>query len=357
MFPIHIFHVSFKLGGGMERYARDLSNAFARMGHPVTVHAQHVDRSIPTHPNLSVLQIPVLPRTKKLRSFPYYRAIERIRPGLDGLKISFSCAKSEDLVVCGGTHKGYLTQARKPWLPLNLLQIWMENRIYRFAGGIISHSRLCRDDLIRLYQEDPGKITVLHPPIGPEFSVGTSSNRRELLRRMGVPDDKIVFVFPSTGHRRKGLGPISDAMRSVEDKAVLVVAGKPRAYGRTSRSVIYAGYVADMPSLYRAADYTILGSSYEPFGMVGPESILCGTPLVFDKRIGCLEVVPSNAAIKFSVNSQDSIRAALSEAVGARNRHQLPPGPPHWESDYDPSIDNHARRVLEAGRRAQRAKR
>ncbi len=40
-----------------------------------------------------------------------------------------------------------------------------------------------------------------------------------------------------------------------------------------------------MPELYQAADFTIsLHCQYEPFGLVGLESILSGTPVILGKH-------------------------------------------------------------------------
>ena len=36
-----------------------------------------------------------------------------------------------------------------------------------------------------------------------------------------------------------------------------------------------------MSELYNAVDFTILASYYEAFGLVGVESILCGTKIIF----------------------------------------------------------------------------
>ena len=54
-----------------------------------------------------------------------------------------------------------------------------------------------------------------------------------------------------------------------------------------------------MPELYQAADFTIMASQYEPFGLIGLESILSGTPVIFSENMGCLEVLKTNLAIHF----------------------------------------------------------
>ncbi|WP_204274472.1 glycosyltransferase, partial [Stenotrophomonas maltophilia] len=69
----------------------------------------------------------------------------------------------------------------------------------------------------------------------------------------------------------------------------LVVIGRP--VSSSSPNIRYLGYRKDIENVYRAADYTILASHYEPFGLIGVESVLCGTPAVLAANIACTEVI------------------------------------------------------------------
>jgi hypothetical protein len=60
---------------------------------------------------------------------------------------------------------------------------------------------------------------------------------------------------------------IEAALRDLDLPVVVAVAGRPPE--RTSQRLRYIGYVNAIEDGYRAADYTILASSYEPFGLVG----------------------------------------------------------------------------------------
>ena len=51
------------------------------------------------------------------------------------------------------------------------------------------------------------------------------------------------------------------------------------------KNVVGLGFCTDMPELYRAADFTIMASLYEPFGLVGVESVLCGTRVVLSDNM------------------------------------------------------------------------
>jgi glycosyltransferase involved in cell wall biosynthesis len=106
------------------------------------------------------------------------------------------------------------------------------------------------------------------------------------------------------------------------------------------------GYVRDMPQAYHAADFTILGSLYEPFGLVGPESIRCGTRLIFEERIGCLPAINPGFVLKFSVHDPASIQHAVAQAIELAHScaHHLER--PEDALAYDPSPTAHARALL-----------
>lgn len=166
-------------------------------------------------------------------------------------------------------------------------------------------------------------------------------------RKLGLPTDKTVFLFPSTGHRRKGLGPVIEAMRAFAPHLILAVAGKPPRRFNVP-FVQYLGYLNDMIPAYTAADFTILGSYYEPFGLVGIESVLTGTRLVFEQGAGCLEVVGSEAVIRFSVWQPDTIAGAIQSALelARTGNHRI--ADPHAALTYDPSVQAHVSLVLAA---------
>ena len=74
-----------------------------------------------------------------------------------------------------------------------------------------------------------------------------------------------------------------------------MVAGRP--IDETGPNIHYLGYRSDIEDVYRAVDFTILASTYEPFGLVGVESVLCGTPvLVADGRDDIIDP-PQNSSL------------------------------------------------------------
>jgi glycosyltransferase involved in cell wall biosynthesis len=345
--PIHVFHHSFCRSGGKERYAIALAVALKQLDFPVVFHALNGDRTLAVSLgiDLRLLQVPRIPR--KLESFQFFRQVEKLRHQVQGLQITLSRARVRDVLVSGGTHLGFLERARKWTDPFDLLEIWMERQAYREPRLIVAHSDLLATDLTTKYHVPARKVRTLYAPVDERFHVpGNAPPRQALRRRFGWPENRTVFLFPSMGHGRKGLQVIGKALSYFPDRVLLAVAGKP-APGDWP-FVKSMGYIEDMAAAYRAADFTILASSYEPFGLVGPESILCGTRLVFEENVGCLPAIKPENVFPFSVWDPVSVREAVSRALtlAASGKHHIEQ--PLRGLKYDPDPVAHARAILDA---------
>lgn len=350
---IHLFHHTFAKGGGMERYALDISQGMVSAGRKVIFHCYKLDAALAAETGIEARKYPVMRFPRKLQDYRFFCKIAAVAPALEGTQISLCRLKVRDAVTCGGTHKGFLSKMGKFTGPFDMLQIWMEREGYQAAKQVVAHSRLCGGEIAELYGISKDKIAVLHPPVSAQFSLQKSQfERLHIRRKFGLPDNKTVLLFPSTGHKRKGLGPVIEALGGYSDRIVLAVAGNP--LGKfTAPFVRHLGYVDDMRNAYAAADFTMLGSFYEPFGLVGIESILSGTKLVFEKKAGCVEVLKPDAAFTFSVHDPGSIRKAVDAAIKQAKEWQHFITDPRAVLSYDHGVAHHVKELLQlAGERA-----
>ncbi len=204
------------------------------------------------------------------------------------------------------THKAETSKDR--------MQIKLERAHYQSARLIVAHSRAMQTELIDDYGVAPAKIRVIYPPAAAQRFAPVSAAQRSALRhKLGWPDDRIVFAFPSSSHERKGLPALARFFESTDLPVMLAVVGRPLP--RTWRNVQYFGYHADIEQIYQAADFTVLASSYEPFGLVGIESVLCGTPVLLANGIGSTEVLDDAAQINFAADDAAGLARAVATAV------------------------------------------
>lgn len=324
----------FGKGGGFERYALDLARGLISAGERPAVFARRFDAEYPEYDAVERHTIPVRWLPGKLRDAAFSWGMRHAHRHCDVL-IGCNRVAGADLAICGGTHRGYLQAAGKTPTSSDRRQIALETRHYQQARRVVAHSGLMVRELESLYELPADTIRLLYPPVDTDrFSPVDATARAALRRRYGFGDET-VFLFPSSDHRRKGLDLLAEATLAAGSNAVLAVAG--RTIGAQRPQVREMGYVTEMADLYRAADFTVLASNYEPFGLVGIESVLCGTPVVMADNIGCLEVMDDIVARRFSLADPASATRAFADAASRPGRL----ADPLAHLSYDPILARH----------------
>jgi glycosyltransferase involved in cell wall biosynthesis len=312
-----------KLSGGLERYALDLIRGLNAAGFtgerkPVFF-GRKIDPSQPESQMVDARRINVSFLPSRLRDTYYNWALKRARKKARvDLLIGCNRVESSEIAVCGGTHIGFLAATGRRERRSDSRQIVLERLQYQQASVIVAHSDMMRDELRSLYGVADSKIRVVYPPVdGARFSPVPDEKRSELRKLFGFADHETVLLFPSSSHERKGLPLIEAALRDSGLPVVVAVAGRPPA--QTSGQLRYIGYAKNIEDAYRAADFTVLASKYEPFGLVGIESVMCGTPVIFPTSVGCCSAIADSAKFTFKPGDADGLRQAIQRALDAKN--------------------------------------
>ena len=209
----------------------------------------------------------------------------------------------------------------------------------------MAHSQLMQRELLDLYRIPPEKIRVVHPPADTARFYPQPESIAATRAQYGFADDETVFLFPSTGHKRKGLDLLAAFFEQTALPVKLAVAGSPLP--RPMKNVLELGFCKNMPELYRAADYTVMASMYEPFGLVGVESVLCGTRVVLADNMGCCEVLNDSAGFFFSRQNPQTLASCIEKAVNlkAAGLHKL--ADPKQALSYNPTLPHHIRQLFQ----------
>ncbi|WP_322042987.1 glycosyltransferase family 4 protein [Paraburkholderia sp. J67] len=337
-----------KHSGGLERYAMDLVQGLAAHGMRPAFFARKFDPSLGEYAQVEPhrINVSLLPGKLRDRWFSWRLAALRRRARVDVL-IGCNRVDSSEIAICGGTHRGFLRATGRELRGSDQRQIELESRQYAQSRVIVAHSDLMRDELLELYGVDDAKIRVLCPPVdGARFSPVDDAARAALRKQYGFGEHETVLLFPSSSHERKGLPLIQSVVEALDLPVVVAVAGRPPE--RASQRVRYIGYVKDLENVYRAADFTILASKYEPFGLVGIESVMCGTPVIFSSNIGCCDAIDDDAKYVFRPDDAAGLRRMLEAAVAARGRRiEAAAGPgAHPAIRYDASVAAHIDALL-----------
>lgn len=327
----------------MESYTFDLIRAFSSPNRHIHVYATKFDTTLPEYAQIDPQLINQKHTPKKLRPFFFTHQLQKYRQANEQL-ISCNPSDHADIFICGGTHLGHVHNiCREPTLInklLDKLTIHRNRTNYRTAKSIMAHSALMARELTEFYGVPSEKIRVVYPPADTErFSPASPKEIAAIRARYGFKDYETVFLFPSTGHKRKGFGMLADFFTQTDLPVKLAIAGSPLP--RPMKNIIELGFCKNMPELYRAADYTIMASLYEPFGLVGVESILSGTRVVLADNIGCTEVMNDQAGFFFSRANPETLADAIQKAVALKEsgKHKL--ANPSQALTYNPSLHEH----------------
>jgi len=83
-----------------------------------------------------------------------------------------------------------------------------------------------------------------------------------------------------------------------------------------------------------------------PFGLVGVESVLCGTPIVVADNVGCAEVVRDAGSLRFALADAASFERAIREAIDRWRRGTHRVADPHAALSYYPGVQTHLDALL-----------
>lgn len=207
---------------------------------------------------------------------------------------------------------------------------WSTRWNARQAVAVLADSQATKDDLVRAYGIDEGKIRVVYlgrdEALGPVRAVDELAAVRE---RYGIRGRYLLYV--GTLQPRKNLARVIEAFGRLAAAAEmadvqLVLAGRRgwlyddlfalvARLGLAGR-VLFPGYVADadLPALLSAALAFVFPSLYEGFGIPVLEAGACEVPVI-TSNTSSLPEVAGDAALLVDPHDVDAIAEAMYRLV------------------------------------------
>ncbi len=325
----------------MEAYMLALINGFLAAGDEVHVFTYDVDRRLAAGLNCTVHQSHLffLPRRWKKYCFLFWLNKKFNRKEYD-LSLALTRTAAAQVAVVGGVHPAFVARRANTTYLLRRFHDWMETRFeqYMFALSpvILAHSKNIAGEITTYYPNvDTGKIVVRYPPVDTDFFVPVTGEALQQVRiKYHIDPGRMTLLFPSKGHRRKGLQELLAAFALLEHKELdrkeldhreyelLVVGEKLRGFHDIPANVRYLGYIDNLSGLYSAVDYTVLPSRYEPFGLAVVESLHCGTPVLVSRQVGACEILSPREGVIV----ENSTAATLAETICQLKKNRVEPG-------------------------------
>ena len=344
-------------GAGVARYTRSLVGALARLdrsnryslfyankGLPRGTHEEAQARALmKTHPNFRGVAVPVSVREM-------FAVWQRLRLPLPVDLFTGRCdvlhspdfvspphRTGADVITVHDLSFLVVPECAEPKLA-GFLSKSVPGAVRR-ADRIVAVSEQTKRDLVRLMGVPEEKVTTVYNGVDERFRVegrkgkGAEEAERAALRhKLGLPERFVLHV--GTLEPRKNLVRLiagyEQAVGGGEDVA-LVLAGRKgwlyepivaaaervnRGSGATGARVVLVDYVYDddLPLLYRMAEVFAYPSLYEGFGLPVAEAMSCGTPVLVS-RDGALAEVVGEAGVVVDALAVESIGEGLARLL------------------------------------------
>lgn len=209
----------------------------------------------------------------------------------------------------------------------------------RWANKLVAVSQNTKNDLVRLYDLDPGKITVIYEGVDEAYFRALPPAEKERIKKKFKIDSDFIYYVGSLEPRKNLIGAVRSLnyLRSVKPdqfgKIRLVISGgKSWLAGplfaeikklHLERQVIITGPVSeeDKIALLSTAKLFIFPSWYEGFGLPVLEAMAAGCPVVTSNRSSLPEVA-DEAAILVDPARQDELNCAVEKILASSSLAQ-----------------------------------
>ena len=165
--------------------------------------------------------------------------------------------------------------------------------------AVIAVSNKVKEEIERHYGVESRKIVVLAPGVDTElFHPRHRDEVRPAVRgRLRLAPDDFVVAFVGGDYRLKGLVPLLESVRVAQAPVNVLAIGVTAdaalrglvAREGLVRRVRFLGNVADIASLYAAADCFVLPTRYDTFSLATLEAMASGLPVIVSRAAGVSE--------------------------------------------------------------------
>jgi len=210
-------------------------------------------------------------------------------------------------------------------------QRWAMNFHLKHAAKIIAVSEFTKKEIVRIYNADPEKISVVHIAYDNELyrPIKDKEKIQKILKKYNIKPPYIFYI--GRLEKKKNILGLIEAFFTLITKFQLsapnlVLAGLP-GYGfneikksikkyNLEKKVNMPSWIEekDMPYLFNNAELFVFPSFYEGFGIPILQAMACGTPVIASDSTSIPEVA-ENAAILFNPANSKEITKAMKQVL------------------------------------------
>jgi UDP-glucose:(heptosyl)LPS alpha-1,3-glucosyltransferase len=277
--------------GGAEAYLLRLAHGLVRAGEePILITSEAWPED--GWPGGKIIRLPGASSTKFARAFASQSfdvdltfSLERV-PGCDVYRAG------------DGVHAAWLQRrARfepgwKSWFhrynPKHLALMHLERQVFRSARAVIANSRMVAEEIRHWHDYPEEQVSIVPNGIGTALP---RMDRAVARAKLGLREDVFCGLFVGTGWERKGLKFGTAAFESLDEDALLLVAGRGPVARYASPRAKFVGPMKDLSALFSAADVFVLPTIYDPFSNACLEALAAGLPVITTTANGFSEII------------------------------------------------------------------
>jgi glycosyltransferase involved in cell wall biosynthesis len=304
-------------GDGQGRVNYEVVSEALRRGHTVTLLASSLAPELQHHPQVHWVNIPVQGYPTQLlrdRIFAYRSAkwLTQYRPTVDIVQVNgASTNHAAEVNAVHFVHStwlqspGHISQSRRDaygfyhWTYSKLNSIW-EQRSFKCSKVMIAVSATVKHELMAIGVPVEAIRVIANGVDTQEFVPGVV-DRNSLGLPKAVPLALFIGDLRTT---RKNLDTVLQALVQVPQLHLAVVGDTQKSpylalveQLQLKQRVHFLGYRRDIPLIMQAADFFVLPSRYEPFGMVITEAMATGLPVITTANVGASDLIDADSGI------------------------------------------------------------
>jgi UDP-glucose:(heptosyl)LPS alpha-1,3-glucosyltransferase len=275
--------------GGAEKYLVRLSNELTQQGYRHRVIYSRLPKFLPSFLRAILFNLGVCLR----KGSRFYFSLERI-----------SCP---DIYRAGdGVHREFLLSKEKSFNPLNPVYLYLERRCFRNAQMIIANSLMVKNEIIRNYNIDSEKISVIYSGVEMDIDTSSAGSVRE---ELSIDPSARIILFVGSGFARKGVSEMLHLLAKLDRNFFAIIIGKDKHLNHylalseqlgLADKVKFTGPVSDVDRYYDDSDILLLPTRYEPFSNVVLEAMRGGNAVVTTRQNGAAEILQNELLMDHS---------------------------------------------------------
>lgn len=330
--------------GGVERIVYECSHYLVDRGHRVTVYAQDWE-SLP-HPNINYRPIQSVNSPAWLNPLLYHHALRRaLSSHRHDLIVGFGAECIGDIIWISSVHRawissdpGWATRTARRLHPKHQIILKLEKCLFTRGDWrkLIVSTQSVATDLKRFYGVDSNEIEVIPNGVNlQEFDpIQYQLMRKQIRRRLSIPEEGIVALFVGYDTGRKGLPTVLKAVGTIESEKLYMLAVGLRDCGHYRRMAGRLGIgsrfialapVSPITPYYATADFFIMPTRYEAMCLAILEALAMGLPVITSDIPGARETIThlENGWLINDPRSHTEVAGAIRCLFDDETRHRM----------------------------------